>query len=50
MRRPWTLRLLVFFMLSLGLGGLYGGTLMLTDPTGHSLQMSEVLPLLHVPN
>jgi hypothetical protein len=40
----------VFFMLSLGLGGLYGGTLMLTDPTGQSLQMSEVLPLLHVPN
>jgi hypothetical protein len=37
-------------MLSLGLGGLYGGTLMLTDPTGRSLQMSEVRPLLHVPN
>jgi hypothetical protein len=37
-------------LVSLGLGGFYGDTMMLADPSGRSLQMSEVLPLLHAPN
>lgn len=41
---------LVFFLLFLALGGLYGGLAMLTDPTGNSLQVADVLPLLPVPN
>ncbi len=48
MRRPLTLWLLFFLLLFLGLGGLYGGVAMLTDPTGSSLQLTEVLPLLPV--
>ena len=50
MQRPFTLWLLVFFLVFLALGGLYGGIAMLTDPTGNSLQMTEVLPLLPVPD
>ena len=48
MQRPFTLWLLLFFLLFLALGGLYGGIAMLTDPTGGSLQLTEVLPLLPV--
>lgn len=50
MRHPFTLWLLIVALAFLGLGGLYGGVAMLTDPTGGSLQMAEVLPLLPVPN
>ncbi len=50
MRRPFMLWPLVFFLLFLALGGLYGGLAMLTDPTGNSLQVADVLPLLPVPN
>ncbi|MBN1427436.1 MAG: hypothetical protein JXB07_03565 [Anaerolineae bacterium] len=50
MRRPVLLWLLLFALAFLGLGGLYGGIAMLSDPTGGSLQMTEVLPLLPVPN
>ena len=50
MRRPFALWLLSFFLVFLGLGGLYGGIAMLTDPTGGSLQMADVLPLLPVSN
>ncbi len=48
MQRPLTLWPLLFLLLFLGLGGLYGGIAMLTDPTGSSLQLTEVLPLLPV--
>ena len=41
---------LVFFLFFLGGGGIYGGYAMLSDPTGHSLQMSEILPLLPISN
>jgi hypothetical protein len=50
MKRPFSLWLLILFLAFLALGGLYGGIAMLTDPTGNSLQMNDVLPLLHVPN
>ena len=48
MKRPITVWLLVFSLVFLALGGLYGGIAMLSDPSGNLLQMSEVLPLLHV--
>ena len=50
MQRPlavWPLVLLLLFLMT---GGLYGGFAMLTDPTGSSLQLTEVLPLLPVPD
>jgi len=50
MKRPATLWILVFWLLFLALGGLYGGIAMLLDPSGGSLQMTEVLLLLPVPN
>jgi hypothetical protein len=50
MQRPITLWFLIFFLAFLGLGGFYGGIAMLTDPTGGSLQMADVLPLLPVPD
>jgi hypothetical protein len=50
MKRPAALWILVFWMLLLALGGLYGGISMLIDPSGNLLQMAEVLPLLHVPD
>ncbi|MGB2866734.1 MAG: hypothetical protein WBC05_25610 [Sedimentisphaerales bacterium] len=48
MQRPFALWPLVFCLLFLSLGGLYGGIAMLTDPTGGSLQLTETLPLLPV--
>lgn len=48
MRRPLTVWPLLFFLLLLALGGLYGGIAMLTDPTGGSLGLTDVLPLLPV--
>jgi hypothetical protein len=48
MRRPLCLWPLLLALLFLTLGGLYGGIAMLTDPTGGSLQLTEVLPLLPV--
>ena len=50
MRKPITLWLLVASLIFLSFGGLYGGILMLTDPSGKSLQMDSVLPQLLVPN
>lgn len=50
MKHPIALWILVFWLLFLALGGLYGGVAMLLDPSGNSLQMAEVLPLLPVPN
>lgn len=48
MQRPFALWPLVFFLLFLSMGGLYGGIAMLTDSTGGSLQLTETLPLLPV--
>ncbi len=48
MQRPFALWLLVFCLLFLALGGLYGGIAMLVDPTGGSLQLTGTLPLLPV--
>jgi hypothetical protein len=42
--------LLIFSLVFLALGGFYGGPSMLSDPSGNSLQMAEVLPLLRVPH
>ena len=50
MKRPFVLWILVFWLLFLALGGLYGGIAMLLDPSGDSLQITDVLPLLPVPN
>jgi hypothetical protein len=50
MKRPIALWILVFWLAFLSLGGLYGGIAMLLDPSGGSLQMTEVLSLLPVPN
>lgn len=50
MKRPFTLWILVFWLLFLALGGLYGGIAMLLDPSGSSLQMTDVLSLLPVSN
>ena len=48
MKRPFMLWPLLFFLFFLAAGGLYGGIAMLADPTGGSLQLTEVLPLLPV--
>ena len=50
MNRPLILWLLIFLLLFLALGGLYGGVAMLTDPSGGTLQLTEILPLLPVPD
>ncbi|MCX6027158.1 MAG: hypothetical protein NTY23_13050 [Chloroflexi bacterium] len=50
MKRPLALWLMIFFLALLALGGFYGGLSMLSDPSGNSLQMAEVLPLLRVPD
>ena len=50
MKRPFGVWLLVASLVFLALGGLYGGIAMLADPSGGLLQMSDVLPLLHIPN
>jgi hypothetical protein len=48
MKRPAVLWILLFWLLLLAFGGLYGGIAMLIDPSGASLQMTEVIPLLPV--
>ena len=50
MKRPFILWLLLFLLVFLGLGGLKSGIAMLIDPTGGLLQLTDVLPLLPVPN
>ncbi|MFZ5822198.1 MAG: hypothetical protein ACOYYJ_20095 [Chloroflexota bacterium] len=50
MKPPFALWLLAFSLVFLALGGLYGGVAMLADPSGGSLQMTEILPLLPVPD
>ncbi len=50
MKRPVALLFLVVLLLVLAAGGLYGGIAMLLDPSGASLQMTEVLASLPVPD
>lgn len=50
MTRPFTVWLLLALLWFLGFGGLYGGVLMLMDPSGHLIQMHSVLHLLLVPD
>ncbi len=50
MQRPLTLWPLLFVLLLLAVGGLYGGMAMLFDPSGSLLGLTEVLPLLPVPD
>ncbi|HSF81473.1 MAG TPA: hypothetical protein VLA49_09580 [Anaerolineales bacterium] len=50
MKRPLPIWLLLFSLLFLAFGGLYGGIAMLIDPAGSTLQMDAVLPLLPVPD
>ncbi len=50
MQRPYTLYLLLFFLLFLAFGGLYGGIAMLLEPSGDLLAMGDLLPLLPVSN
>jgi hypothetical protein len=48
LKRPATLWLLIFLLVFLSFGGFFGGISMLVDPTGSTLGMEEVLPLLPV--
>jgi hypothetical protein len=48
MQRPKIVWILIFFLVFLGLGGLYGGFSMLIDPSGELLQMSDILQFLPV--
>ena len=50
MKRPTTLWILIFWLAFLAFGGFYGGIAMLLDPSGSSLRMTEVLPLLPISN
>ena len=49
-KRPWMTWPLIFFLLFLALGGLYGGIAMLADPTGNLLGVADIQPLLPVSN
>jgi len=48
MKKPFTLYVLIFLLVFLALGGIYGGLSMLFDPSGNSLQVAEILPLLPI--
>ena len=48
MKRPLMLWPLIFFLLFLALGGLYGGITLLVDPSGNLLGLDDVLPLVPV--
>ncbi|KUO61532.1 hypothetical protein APF79_01700 [bacterium BRH_c32] len=50
MKRPMAIWILIFWLLFLAFGGLYGGIAMLLEPSGNLLQMTEVLQLLPVSN
>ena len=50
MKHPFALYWLIFFLLFLAFGGLYGGIAMLLDPSGAALDMAGILPPLPVPN
>jgi len=48
MKRPLILWPLLFFLLFLGIGGLYGGIAMLADPAGDLIGLAHILPELPV--
>lgn len=48
MKRPAILWILVFWLAFLACGGLYGGIVMILDPSGKLLQMDKILSLLPV--
>ncbi len=50
MKRPFTLWILVFFLVFLAIGGLVGAYHFLSDPSGTSIGMAKELALLPVPN
>ncbi len=50
MKKPFALYVLIFLLVFLALGGMYGGLSMLLDPSGNSLQVAEILPLLPIPD
>lgn len=50
MKRPLALWCLVVLLVFLAAGGPFGGVAMLLDPSGASLQMTEVLASLPVPD
>lgn len=50
MSRPISIWLLIFLLLFLGLGGLYGGVAMLIDPSGSLLELTDLLSLMPVSN
>lgn len=50
MKKPFALYALIFLLAFLAMGGIYGGLSMLFDPSGNSLQVAEILPLLPIPD
>jgi len=50
MKRNAVVWLLIFALLFLAFGGFFGGIAMLLDPSGSSLDMDAVLPMLPVPD
>ena len=50
MKKPFSLWVLVFFMVFLALGGAVGAYHFISDPTGVSIGMEKELALLPVPN
>lgn len=48
MKQPFLLYLLIFSLIFLALGGLFGGIMFLIDPSGKSMSMDTVLPMLPV--
>ncbi len=50
MKKPFSLWILVFFMIFLALGGAVGAYYFLSDPSGTSIGMQKELALLPVPN
>lgn len=50
MKRPFSLWILVFFMLFLAAGGAVGAYHFISDPSGTSIGMAKELKLLPVPN
>lgn len=50
MKRHLALWMLLFWLVFLALGGLYGGIVMLLDPSGSSMGVDILLPRLPVPD
>ncbi|MFZ5809540.1 MAG: hypothetical protein ACOY16_09705 [Chloroflexota bacterium] len=50
MKRPLALWIVILWLVFLAFGGLYGGIAMLLDPSGASMGVDVLLPLLPVPD